>query len=119
KAHGGTGRPEDGVLIPIFFGDFNAPFLRVDTSCIKAQDEEAEVALEYLIWEMNRVACEIVLEQGDLLLLDNHVVVHGRTPFPPRFDGTDRWLQRASITANFRKLSGVDMFEPRVIKMVV
>ncbi len=119
KAHGGTGRPADGVLIPIFFGDYHAPFLRVDTSCIQAQDRAADLALQHLIQEMHRVAHDVVLKQGDLLILDNHVVVHGRTPFTPRFDGTDRWLQRVSITANFRKFSGIEMLRPRVIKMVV
>ena len=39
----------------------------------------------------------VVLEEGDLLAVDNHRAVHGRTAFTPRFDGTDRWLQRAFV----------------------
>ena len=39
----------------------------------------------------------VVLEPGDLLVIDNHVAVHGRSPFTARFDGTDRWLQRTFV----------------------
>ncbi|HRE02697.1 MAG TPA: TauD/TfdA family dioxygenase, partial [Ilumatobacteraceae bacterium] len=39
----------------------------------------------------------VLLEPGDLLIVDNSMVVHGRSPFTPRFDGTDRWLQRAFV----------------------
>ena len=31
---------------------------------------------------------------SQILTIDNKTTVHGRTPFQPRYDGTDRWLQR-------------------------
>jgi L-asparagine oxygenase len=40
---------------------------------------------------------EIELEQGDLVLIDNFHITHGRTAFSPQFNGTDRWLQRVLI----------------------
>ncbi|QMU70179.1 hypothetical protein GXP74_20055 [Streptacidiphilus sp. P02-A3a] len=33
---------------------------------------------------------KVVLEPGDAIFLDNYRVVHGREPFQPRYDGTDR-----------------------------
>src|SRR5262249_35758282 len=39
----------------------------------------------------------IELKPGDLVLIDNYHVVHGRTPYSPRYDGNDRWLQRLLI----------------------
>ncbi|NBT21304.1 MAG: hypothetical protein EBT17_04190, partial [Actinobacteria bacterium] len=39
----------------------------------------------------------VVLGDGDLLVIDNDRAVHGRTPFVPRYDGTDRWLKRALV----------------------
>ena len=45
-------------------------------------------------------AIAVVLEAGDLLVLDNHRVVHGRSPFAARFDGADRWVQRAFVVAD-------------------
>lgn len=119
KAHGGTGCPEDGVLTSIFYGNYHYPSLRVDTSCIKGLDPEAQEAVDVLIQEMNRVSCQFILQQGDLLIMDNHTVVHGRTAFIPRFDGTDRWLQRVSIQTDFRKINAARTIEPRVVKMII
>ncbi|MFC4587293.1 TauD/TfdA family dioxygenase [Sphaerisporangium corydalis] len=42
---------------------------------------------------------QITLMAGDLLLIDNTHVVHGRTGYGPRYDGGDRWLQRCLIRA--------------------
>jgi L-asparagine oxygenase len=36
----------------------------------------------------------IVLETGDVLVIDNRKMVHGRSKFTPRYDGTDRFLIR-------------------------
>lgn len=36
----------------------------------------------------------VVLAAGDVLLLNNRSMLHGRSEFHPRFDGTDRWLVR-------------------------
>lgn len=45
-------------------------------------------------------ARDIALRAGDLLLLDNRRVVHGRNAFTPRYDGADRWLQRMLLSAS-------------------
>jgi L-asparagine oxygenase len=39
----------------------------------------------------------VTLRAGDLLVIDNAVAVHGRSSFPARFDGTDRWIQRTFV----------------------
>jgi L-asparagine oxygenase len=39
----------------------------------------------------------VELQPGDLVVIDNYHVVHGRTAFSPRYDGNDRWLQRVLI----------------------
>lgn len=39
----------------------------------------------------------VPLEPGDLLVIDNNAVVHGRVAFRPRYDGTDRWLKRVLV----------------------
>lgn len=40
---------------------------------------------------------KVTMAPGDLILIDNTHVVHGRDRFVPRFDGTDRWLQRCLL----------------------
>ena len=119
KAHGGSGRAEDGPLIAVLSGQYEDPYLRLDTSCIKAlpHEPEAQEALEYFIQEAFRVARQLVLQPGDLLFLDNYRLVHGRTAFTPRYDGTDRWLQRVSIASDLRKSYAARTKRLRVIEM--
>ncbi|MGZ4795544.1 MAG: TauD/TfdA family dioxygenase [Acidimicrobiia bacterium] len=39
----------------------------------------------------------VVLDAGDLLVVDNHRAVHGRSRFHARCDGSDRWLRRTFV----------------------
>jgi len=69
---------------------------RYNGTGIKPQTPAAAEALE-LLEEMFRdpaLVRSVILEPGDMLLLENRRTVHGRDPFEPRFDGTDRWLLR-------------------------
>jgi hypothetical protein len=49
---------------------------------------------------VKRATKQVVLADGDLLVIDNDHAVHGRTPFIPRYDGTDRWLKRALVVTS-------------------
>ncbi|MEV6344745.1 TauD/TfdA family dioxygenase [Actinoplanes sp. NPDC051851] len=49
---------------------------------------------------------EAVLAPGDVIVLDNDAVVHGRAAFTPRFDGSDRWLKRLLIRAPGERPAG-------------
>ncbi|MET8654137.1 TauD/TfdA family dioxygenase [Nocardia aurea] len=60
-------------------------------------DPEYQAAYRRLSEELERVGRRVVLEPGDVAIVDNDVVVHGRVPFTARFDGTDRWLKRVNI----------------------
>ena len=63
-------------------------------------DAEAQAALDRLGRAVRAHATAVVLEAGDLLVIDNHRVVHARSPFHARFDGRDRWLQRAFVVSD-------------------
>ena len=69
-------------------------------------DEEAEEALQILGESLSAHRSSVVLEPGDLLVIDNDMVVHGRSPFDARFDGTDRWLQRAFVIEDLAATDG-------------
>lgn len=47
-----------------------------------------------------------VLRPGEILMLDNHKVVHGRSPFQPKFDGNDRFIVRSFIMNDLEKIAG-------------
>lgn len=57
-------------------------------------DQDAQAALERLNQAMHTVHRAVRADSGELLLVDNRIVVHGRSDFTPRYDGADRWLRR-------------------------
>ena len=89
----------------MLFGDFNAPYVKIDPSFMEAVpgDEQATHALKYITAAFSNSLHEVALQQGDILFMDNYRVVHGRKAFLPRFDGTDRWLKRVNVTVDLRK----------------
>jgi len=58
---------------------------------------EAERALDEMRRAVNTSIKEVALKTGDLLIINNDTTVHGRRPFQPRYDGTDRWVQRMLV----------------------
>jgi L-asparagine oxygenase len=74
-----------------------------DADLMRGVDHEADHVITAVAQAIGAAQTSITLEAGDLLILDNHRAVHGRSPFTARFDGTDRWLQRSFV---------VDSLEP-------
>ncbi|HEX8247407.1 MAG TPA: TauD/TfdA family dioxygenase [Pyrinomonadaceae bacterium] len=64
---------------------------------LTAVDERSKEVLTDLKNGILKNSIVLELDSGDLVLIDNHHIVHGRTAYSPRFDGTDRWLQRVLI----------------------
>lgn len=89
----------------VLFGHPDRPYLRIDPAFMSSLpgDPEAAAALEALTAELQRNLTDVVLSPGDLLVIDNYRVVHGRAAFKARFDGTDRWLKKAVVTRDLRK----------------
>lgn len=87
-------------LHSVLYGTPSDPHILFDADLTKGTDPEASAALV----ELNQVIADtqggVVLQSGDLLVIDNTVSVHGRSPFKARFDGTDRWLQRTFVVAD-------------------
>lgn len=83
-----------GDPIPVLRGHPDTPSMVFDQDLMVGIDEEADQALQTLGKLVEEFHTGLALEQGDLIVVDNDVAVHGRTSFAPRFDGTDRWLQR-------------------------
>jgi len=90
--------------VPILFGHFEHPYLRININVEQELDDdpEAQSALKLLIGELRKKSSELVLEPGDCCYIDNFRVVHGRAPYSPKYDGGDRWLKRLYITSSFR-----------------
>jgi len=91
---------ELGPARPVLTGDRELPSMVFDADLMHGTDPVADAALRALADATAACNTSVVLEAGDLLVVDNSVAVHGRSPFTPRFDGTDRWLQRAFVVAD-------------------
>jgi L-asparagine oxygenase len=89
---------------PIFFGNRQYPYIRVNLNGTVPVpgDEGASRAFKQLKKVLTRKSRKVCFQSGDLVYIDNYRVVHGREPFPPKFDGRDRWLKRLYITSAFR-----------------
>ena len=65
----------------------------VDRSRVPA---EAADAYERLRTIANATRFAVPLMDGDLLILRNNKALHGRSTYEPRYDSSDRWIQRFS-----------------------
>jgi hypothetical protein len=91
--------------VPVLWQTVAGPTLRYDPSYTPLDEAPADYRAAYdrLTAELERVSVAVALEPGDVLVVDNDVVVHGRVPFRARYDGTDRWLKRASVRVPGRR----------------
>ncbi|HYN34675.1 MAG TPA: TauD/TfdA family dioxygenase [Ilumatobacteraceae bacterium] len=96
-----AGRPNElGPARPLVTGTRSEPTFVFDADLTVGTDAIADDVLIAVRSAIADVETSVVLEPGDLLVVDNNVAVHGRSPFSARFDGTDRWLQRSFVVAD-------------------
>ncbi len=94
----------NGKKTSMLYGNFKRPYICYDPHYTQelSNDPEARNALEALTEEVNRNVIKVPFQSGDICIVDNRKVIHGREAFTPRFDGTDRWLKRINITSSLR-----------------
>lgn len=93
----------EAVAAPVLSGDPSDPDIRVDLAATRPVTESAAEALRDLRDHFDTAATTHRLNPGELAIVDNRVTVHGRTEFTPRYDGTDRWLQRTFVMTDLRR----------------
>mgnify|MGYP003327879738 FL=1 len=68
-----------------------------DRVLMRGLNNDAQRALDELSKAIERVKQTFHLSAGQVAIIENWRVVHGRTPFVPRYDGTDRWIKRVMV----------------------
>jgi L-asparagine oxygenase len=91
------GEPDAQVAITPLTRLHNGWEFVYDELLMSATTARASTALTALHAAVKHSTKHVVLRGGDLLVIDNHRAVHGRTPFIPRYDGSDRWLKRSLV----------------------
>ncbi|MEV0319396.1 TauD/TfdA family dioxygenase [Streptomyces sp. NPDC050658] len=91
--------------VPTLFATEDGLTLRFDPAYTPVDRAVAPYRAAYrrLEAELARTSVAVSLEPGEILVVDNDLVVHGRVPFKARYDGTDRWLKRASVRVPGRR----------------
>ena len=82
---------------PVLTGPAEDPVFRFDQDLQRGTTPEAQGLLEKIIDLYCRHRREHVLVPGDLLLLDNHRAIHGRSAFEPVYDGAQRFVLRSFV----------------------
>jgi len=94
RTHGESDRKIPISILPEHNG---ACSIRYDLTFVEGINPPAIEALKKIEIAIQQCIREIVLETGDVLVIDNNTSIHGRKPFQPRYNGTDRWLQRILV----------------------
>ena len=95
-----NGEPDAKVAVTPLTKKHSGWVLVYDELLMSGTTTRAAIALAELHAAVKRATRHVVLDDGDLLVIDNDRAVHGRTPFTPRYDGTDRWLKRALVVTS-------------------
>lgn len=90
--------------VSVLYGPQNDPWLRLNTA--KLDMETYEPAQRAALWEiyshLEGRRTELALKAGQIAIIDNRRVLHGRPAFKPgqepRYDGTDRWQRRLVVS---------------------
>jgi L-asparagine oxygenase len=91
------GEPNKNILLPILTETPNGLSICFDEFFMRGKTFQAQEALDKLLESIKQNTKEVVLRTGDVLVLDNRKLVHGRKSFQARYDGTDRWLLRTLV----------------------
>jgi Fe(II)/alpha-ketoglutarate-dependent arginine beta-hydroxylase len=91
--------------VPLIYGPPGFARMVVDQAFMHSLpgDYEAEETLNWFYEHMNKYKITIEMKSGDILLLDNRRVAHGRTPYKPNYGPRARWLRRGNITTDLTK----------------
>lgn len=65
--------------------------MELKSGCIEVSLQSMQVCNDSSVWE------RVLLQPGDVLVIDNRRCLHGREPFTPTYGPEDRWLMRAHV----------------------
>lgn len=75
-----------------------------DQDLIIGLNDDANELIQKIIKIYYENRQHVILESGDVLIINNHRAVHGRSSFTPNYDGYDRFIIRSFIMTNIDKI---------------
>jgi alpha-ketoglutarate-dependent taurine dioxygenase len=95
------------ITTPILLN--NASSMVYDRVLMKAKTQQANTALNKFSEAIETSKQVFKLNTGQAAIIENWKVVHGRTPFTPRYDGTDRWIKRVMVRSSTPPARDIDV----------
>lgn len=86
---------EQTSQVPIIKMERTRSIIRFDPIFTKSNSKEAQEALQVFAKIALQNILTFTISTGSALLFNNYRGIHARTEFAPRFDGTDRWINKA------------------------
>jgi alpha-ketoglutarate-dependent taurine dioxygenase len=93
-----NGQEDKTFTLPVLQGEGKDTSIVYDRSFMKGTTTASRNALIELEEAIKKSTRKVALKTGELMVIDNKTTVHGRLPFTPRYDGTDRWIMRSLVT---------------------
>ena len=103
---------------PILQYHNNVPYLLFDQNLITGITPEANMIIKELIEIYYNYRLKYCLQSGDILIINNNIAVHGRSPFKAQYDGNDRFLVRCFGTYDLDKSLYARTHNSRVIEAI-
>jgi L-asparagine oxygenase len=101
--------------MPIISGSAEDPFMILDQDLMRGTTSDAQLLLDRVSNLYVRCREAYTLEPGQILILDNNRVAHGRSNYIARFDGTDRFIIRSFVVRDLAKSRHARDGDSRVI----
>jgi L-asparagine oxygenase len=110
---------DEWMRTPIVLGPSDAPSIVLVAygNATRGDTKESQAVLESFSEALASVAVSLVIRPGRLVLIDNHIAVHGRTAFKAGYDDCGRplrWLQRVLWAKALRDLGDWSRPQDRV-----
>ena len=88
--------------MPILSRDwFNLPILIFDQDLMQGIDDKSNRMIKKIVDIYYSYRIQHNLKPGEIIIIDNRMALHGRSPFFPNYDGYDRFLIRCFSTTKY------------------
>lgn len=112
-AQGGEGNNPEST-VSVIYGPSEDPWIRLNTAKLDLEQYEPsqQAALIEMRNHLEKQRLEILAESGQILIIDNRRVLHGRPAFKPShqpyYNGTDRWQRRLVISNDSTRIQNYE-----------
>ena len=96
----------------------NKPYLLFDQNLISGITSKATAIIDEIVQIYYKYRIIYCLQPGDILIINNNIAVHGRSPFKAKYDGNDRFLVRCFGTFDLEKSIYARSNNSRIIEAI-